>query len=268
MICEADKDFLWTFCGLSVDYILNVCCAETIGGLLRTKYCELCGEFLQEQTESCDKTVSAVSLSAGYSVQAAPFDLYQKALKEFYALLSLDNLTFREQLQGDLFDYMLGAKTDRINPWGYFDFRLGRYQELISRAVNNTLNQYIESMDYKKCLRLIGEAAIHSEHKVKVLHVIFLLDGKFILLNEKNEVLEAAEISEEIGTAVTLGLKLDDALAEAFIYYAPEKIVVHNYNNSKSRVSPAIWDMAGVGVSFCEGCERCAKYAVPIFADI
>ncbi len=88
------------------------------------------------------------------------------------------------------------------------------------------------------------------------------------MLDQNNEILEADEINEELGTAVDLGLKLDDVLTAAFIYYAPEEIVVHNYGSCKSRVSAMVWDMAPAAVSFCEGCERCSKYTGPVFAEV
>lgn len=254
MDSNRDGDLLWTFCGLSVNYILNVCCVEAARGLLELKYPERC--FGCEHKD-------------GERLPTAEFRrLHRRAVKEFYSLLALDNLTYREQLQGDIFNYMQEENRSAINPWGYFDFRLEKYQLLIERAVDNTLNQYLENQDYKKCLKLIGEAAINAEHRVKTLHVIFLPSGGFILLDQNNEILEADEINEELGTAVDLGLKLDDVLTAAFIYYAPEEIVVHNYSSCKNRVSAMVWDMAPSTVSFCEGCERCSKYTGPVFAEV
>lgn len=257
MNCNSDGDLLWTFCGLSVNYILNVCCVEVVRGVLEMQYAERCMGVWGEDCEG------------GYCRKPAEFTrLHRRAVKEFYSLLTLDNLTYREQLQGEIFDFMREENRCTINPWGYFNFRLERYQRLIDRAVDNTLNQYLEIEDYKKCLKLIGEAAINAEHRVKILHVIFLPSGGFLLLDQNNEILEADEINEELGTAVTLGLKLDDVLTAAFIYYAPEEIIVHNYGSCRSRVSAMVWDMAPGTVSFCEGCERCSKYIGPVFAEV
>ena len=148
---QRDNDFLWTFCGLSVDYILNVCCYETIGNVLQVKYPETCRDFLLCNYEP-------VYLNGGKSKELVPQSplfksLQKKAAKEFYSLLALDNLTYREQLQGEIFDYMSEDNKDTLNLWGYFDFRLGKYYDLIDRAVSNVLNQYLEVCDYEKCLK-------------------------------------------------------------------------------------------------------------------
>ena len=87
-------------------------------------------------------------------------------------------------------------------------------------------------------------------------------------MNENNEIMEADEINGEMGAAISLGLKLDDVLTAAFVYYAPQEIVVHNYCNAKNTVSSMVWDMAGANVVFCDGCGVCDKYRLPIFAEV
>ncbi|MGI5825283.1 MAG: sporulation protein YtxC [Bacillota bacterium] len=263
-----DSDLLWVFSGLSGDYILKVCCVQSVEHVLRLKFSGITDSLKQDMQNNsggicrCDYYRDSADFNEVFS------ELRQKSVREFYSLLALDNLTYREQLRGDIFDYLNECNMDTINPWGYFDFRLPGYQYLIERAVNNIVNQYLEKQDYDRCLKMIGEIAAHALHKIKILHVIFLFGGGFLLLNDQYEVLEASELKEELDTAVSLGLKLDDVLAAAFIYYAPEKITVHNYQSAETRVSPMIWDMAGVPVDFCNGCEICHKYIMPVFAEV
>ena len=268
MVYQADNDLLWTFCGVSVDYIFNVCCMETMGNVLSLKYRESLGSFFGGQEIDYYRRTSRALDNNLFEDSPLFFELLKKSAKEFYSLLSLDNLTYREQLQGEIFDYMRESESNSINLWGYFDFRLGRYLDLIDKAVSNTLNQYLETMDYERCLKIIGESIINSEHRVKILHVVFLASGGFLLLNENNEIMEADEINDEMGAAISLGLKLDDVLTAAFVYYAPQEIVVHNYCNAKNTVSSMVWDMAGANVVFCDGCGMCDKYRLPIFAEV
>lgn len=263
---KSDYDFLWTFCGLSVDYILNVCCLETLGNVLREKYPQMCGDFRSDGFYTVylkKNTQAAPSLSPsvfGY--------LRKKAVKEFYSLLALDNLTYRRQLQKEIFDYMYEGNRNTLNLWGYFDFRLSRYYDLIERAVHNTLNRYSETRDYEKCLKMIGEITVNREHRLKVLHIVFLPGGGFLLLNENGEIMENAEINHEMTAAINLGLKLDDILSAVFIYYAPLEIVVHNNGFAVNTVSPMVWDMAGAEVCFCGGCGVCVKYGGKLFAEV
>lgn len=267
MFNEKDKDMLWIFSGLSTDYILKVCCAETVEHVLRLKFPKIsCNENKRYCYNGQNLLLNKNDCLKDW--QNIYMNLKKQSLVEFFSLLRLENLTYKEQLQGDIFDYLEESKSNSINPWGYFDFRLQKYQDLIDRAVNNVLNQYLEQQDYERCRKIIQEISAHALRKTKILHIIFLPAGGFILMNEYQEILETHDIKEEMETAVTLGLKLDDVLSAVFIYYAPEKIVVHQYQNAADKISPMVWDLVGVAIDFCKGCQICDKYAVSVFADV
>ncbi len=257
---KGNDNALWLFSQLSMEYILNVCCVGAVDHLLRLKI----------SANSLGQTAPPYSTeNKGFDVdERMLFDLKKKAVKELYSLLALENLTYRERLQGDIFDYLRESDQTVFHPWGYFDFRLSEYQRLAEKAVDHILNQYWEQRDYQRCLKLIGETVSHADRRLRILHVIFLSSGGFLLLNEQLEVLEREELRSELDTAVDLGLKLDDVLAAAFLFYAPERIVVHNYQSAGARVSAMVWDLAGVPVKFCTGCAVCRKYIIPVFADV
>lgn len=260
MIEKGNEDALWLFSQLSMEYILNVCCVGAVDHLLRLK---LSANFAKRG----EPLYPAENQSSDFDEQVLP-DLKKRAVKELYGLLALDNLTYRERLQGDIFDYLKESGRAVFHPWGYFDFRLSEYQRLAEKAVDHILNQYWEQQDYQRCLKVIGKAVARAGRRLRVLHVIFLSSGGFLLLDENLEVLEREDLRSELDTAVDLGLKLDDVLAAAFIFYAPERIVAHNYQSVGKRVSSMVWDLAGVPVKFCTGCAVCHKYVIPIFADV
>ena len=267
-----DSDLLWLFSGLSMDYILNICCVQAIDHTFRQRFSEIKKTEKVEKKEEyrfCKNRSKRTECYADAEKNKMIFaELKKKSIGEFYSLLALDNLTYREQLQGDIFNYLRENAKNTINPWGYFDFRLPRYQYLIERAVNNIVNGYLEQRDYERCIKVIEAIAVRTVRKTKILHVVFTHSGGFILLNENNEILEAAEIREELANAKNLGLKLDDVLTAVFVYYAPERIVVHNFQNANPGVSPMIWELAGVPVDFCSGCKVCFKYIAPVFLEV
>lgn len=259
------NELLWLFSGISTDYILKVCCVQAVDYILRLRLAEI-GGYLKKETNCMDRTQENRCAEQSETVIFAK--LRRQSLAEFYTLLKLNNLTYREQLQGDIFDYLQENNRSTINLWGYFDFRLPVYQRLLEKAVDNTVNCCLEQMDYRRCLQAVEDMASAAAYRTRILHIIFTAAGGFILLNENNEVLESAEIKEEMNTAAELGLKHDDVLLAVFVYYAPERIIVHNFDKARRAVSSSVWDLAGVPVDFCSGCSVCCKYIAPIFLEV
>ena len=164
----------------------------------------------------------------------------------------------KEEIRERILDYL--ARQKKLIIEGFINFRLKDYQENLSNAVDSAVDEFLLEKEYREFIRLLRYFVEIQEPRIKKVQVVFKEAGKFIFLDEADQLIEHESLE---------GLCLDfweneinyaDLLISALITLAPEELLIHQSSHETAlETIETIKDVFRSRVKECSGCEHCQQ---------
>jgi len=169
-------------------------------------------------------------------------------------------ITRRNKVMRDILEYLTANETVIID--GIVNFRLHSYIKELSETVERAIEMFITEREYNEFIKLLKYFVEIQESKIEVMHLLPLMDGRYMLLDGNKEKING-EFYEEIRTDILEGdINYDDLLVSTLITISPRKLYLHNLNSfSNKELVRTITNVFSDRISICPGCDVCSSNA-------
>lgn len=160
-------------------------------------------------------------------------------------------------------DYLDNNKEIHID--GFVRFRLKEIMKELTIIVDKVVEDYVVEREYSEFIKLLKYFVDIQESKYEVINIFVDKRGNYQIINDDNK-----DISEEFFEDFKFDLKNDiteteDILISALITCSPLKIIVHGFENIKSKECvETLMNIFGEKMILCNGCEKC-KEIIDVF---
>lgn len=141
---------------------------------------------------------------------------------------------------------------------GFINFRLKEYQDELEEIVNSAVDEFLLEKEYLEFVRLLKYFVDIQESRVDLVKIIFKNNGKFIMLDGKDEPLKHESLEGLMVDHLENGMNYDDLLISALITLAPKEVEIHLEEGAEAGDTvKTIQNVFGRRVNNCPGCARC-----------
>ena len=141
---------------------------------------------------------------------------------------------------------------------GFVNFRLKDYIKDLEDIIDKAVDDFLMEREYKEFIRLLRYFVEIQDPKINVVHVIIEFDNRYILMDEKKQIITNECIQEFVTDLNDTDINRDDLLVSSLITLSPKKIVIHNAEKFRNReLLDTIKNVFLGKVVLCNDCEIC-----------
>ncbi len=142
---------------------------------------------------------------------------------------------------------------------GFVNFRLKDYIKDLEEIIDKAVDDFLMEREYKEFIRLLRYFVEIQDPKVNVVHVVMEFENRYMLMDEKKQVITNECIQEFVTDLNETEINHDDLLVSSLITLSPKKIVIHNVEKFKNKeLLDTIKNVFLGKVVLCNDCEICS----------
>lgn len=140
---------------------------------------------------------------------------------------------------------------------GFITFRLRNFSNDLKNIVEKITEEYIIEKEYSEFIKLLKYFVDIQESKYEVVNVIIQKDGNYLIYDKQYKNI-TSDFFEDFSSDIKIDATIHDMLISALITFAPQNIVIHGVENSKSQETiETIKNIFSDRLKICSGCEIC-----------
>ncbi len=180
-----------------------------------------------------------------------------KVIDEVYKIL-LDKkqlLDEKEQLRNDLLDYLIENNSLIID--GYLTFRSKSFNNLIDKAIENTLDKIYLIIEYNEYIDTLQYFIDTQNSQIELVNILVTKDS-IRLLDSFNKEINNKDISILLEEIFKEEINEADIVLSSLLALAPQNIIIHGEKNIDD--SEVIWVIKEIfrdRIHSCNGCDLC-----------
>lgn len=177
-------------------------------------------------------------------------------------LLKSDQLKFRPVTKKDeiaqrVLDYL--EKNKELVVEGFVNFRLKDFMMDIEDVVDSAVDDFLMEKEYLEFIRLLKYFVEIQEPKVNEVHIIFIKDGTFKLVDKDGKEIENEYLDGFSLELMNNSINYEDLLISALITLAPRLVVIHKTRSGSKDTVKTIENVFGKKSRRCSGCLICER---------
>lgn len=158
------------------------------------------------------------------------------------------------------------TEIEELNIDGFITFRMAIFKVEILDIVDNAIESYMATKEYKEFIKLLRNFIEIQESKIELLNIIIEKNGKYLMLDKKGKDI-MKELKYEIEDTEDIDfykkINTEDVIISGLITTSPKKIIIHSIENSINKeFIETIKNVFQERVEICNGCEKCKAYEV------
>ena len=150
-------------------------------------------------------------------------------------------------------------KNHRLFLDGFLNFRLQKYQNMITDIVNEAVNSYIIEKEYLEFISLIKLYINSQKSNSSTIHIIYSQSHSF-LLNEKKEVIPTTSINSSAKYLSDISFSENDYILNSLLTLLPENIYIHLIDNFVDDFLITLKSIFENRIHICNDCNICKMY--------
>lgn len=110
---------------------------------------------------------------------------------------------------------------------GFINFRLKFFLEFLDNIFEKAIEEYFVEKEYNEFVKILRYFVEIQESKMDVINVVLERDGKYILYDDKDQVINNDYLEEIVEELSENDINYDDLLISSLITIAPKKVIMH-----------------------------------------
>lgn len=140
---------------------------------------------------------------------------------------------------------------------GFIRFRLKDYRQVLNRAVEKAVDDYMSDVEYQEFVRVLRYFVNMQEPRTGEVHVVIDRAGLISIFDSEGEALSESDGERFVANSAD-DVNGQDLLMSALITIVPCAIMFHFANRSKNMpLVQAVKDVFADRVIVCDGCQIC-----------
>lgn len=170
------------------------------------------------------------------------------------------DLTYKENVRTKILETIseyLNSNNEIIIE-GFINFRLKFFIDMVEETMEKALENFLVEKEYKEFIKILQYFVDIQESKINLVNVVIKENGKYMLYDEKKQIINNDFIEEIVDEMSENDMNYDDLLISSLITIAPKKIIVHiNESQTNQEIIKIIRNVFLEKVELCKGCDFC-----------
>ena len=185
----------------------------------------------------------------------------QKILENCFGI-SADDFTdiFNKKfdcLKNSFYEYLNENKS--IVLYGFINFRLTEYYEILEEIVDEAVNIFIVEKEYLEFISLLRLYVNSQKSEVNIIH-IFYSDKDSLLLDENKNIINISDDISKVKYLSDISFSTNDYILNTLLNLLPKKIYVHITQNCVDEFVNTLSLIFEDRLKICNDCDICRLY--------